>query len=130
MIMLSVGIITALIACCIDITIDVLARYKYGALREWTDYCVQEQYNCLYIPYLMWVALNVAPAVMGSFLIAYLEPVAMGSGIPQVKCYLNGVKVDERELASYVIFSTGNLVTVKKMQFVDLTSEGLMRSNQ
>ena len=44
--------------------------------------------------------------------------------------YLNGVKVDERELASYVIFSTGNLVTVKKMQFVDLTSEGLMRSNQ
>ena len=47
LIMLSVGIITALIACCIDITIDVLARYKYGALREWTDYCVQEQYNCL-----------------------------------------------------------------------------------
>ena len=91
--MLSVGIITALIACCIDITIDVLARYKYGALREWTDYCVQEQYNCLYIPYLMWVALNVAPAVMGSFLVAYIEPVALGSGIPQVKCYLNGVKV-------------------------------------
>ena len=91
--MLSVGVLTALIACCIDITIEVLAKYKYGALREWTDHCVQEQFDCLYIPYLMWVGLNVAPAVMGSFLVAYIEPVALGSGIPQVKCYLNGVKV-------------------------------------
>ena len=93
LIMLSVGVITALIACCIDITIEVLAKYKYGTLREWTDHCVQEEYNCLYIPYLMWVGLNVAPAVIGSFLVAYMEPVALGSGIPQVKCYLNGVKV-------------------------------------
>ena len=61
LIMLSVGVITALIACCIDITIEVLAKYKYGTLREWTDHCVQEEYNCLYIPYLMWVGLNVAP---------------------------------------------------------------------
>lgn len=24
---------------------------------------------------------------------AYIEPIAAGSGIPQVKCYLNGVKI-------------------------------------
>lgn len=24
---------------------------------------------------------------------AYVEPIAAGSGIPQVKCYLNGVKI-------------------------------------
>jgi len=47
----------------------------------------------MYIPYLMWVGLNVIPATLGSFLVAYIEPVAGGSGIPQVKCYLNGVKV-------------------------------------
>ena len=41
----------------------------------------------------MWVGLNVVPVTIGSFLIAYIEPVAGGSGIPQVKCYLNGVKV-------------------------------------
>eukprot|EP00092_Neocalanus_flemingeri_P026252 GFUD01028453.1.p1 GENE.GFUD01028453.1~~GFUD01028453.1.p1 ORF type:complete len:759 (+),score=230.31 GFUD01028453.1:82-2358(+) len=93
LIMLSVGILTALVACSIDITIEVLAKIKYGWLREWTDHCVAEENNCLYIPYLMWVGLNVIPVTLGSFLVAYIEPVAGGSGIPQIKCYLNGVKV-------------------------------------
>ena len=52
-----------------------------------------EEHDCLYIPYLIWVGLNVIPVTIGSFLVAYIEPVAGGSGIPQVKCYLNGVKV-------------------------------------
>ena len=32
----------------------------------------------------MWVSLNVIPVTLGSFLVAYVEPVAGGSGIPQV----------------------------------------------
>jgi chloride channel 7 len=35
----------------------------------------------------------VVPVLIGSALVAYVEPVAAGSGIPQVKCYLNGVKI-------------------------------------
>ena len=92
-IMLLIGILTALIGCSIVITIEIFADYKYALLREWTDHCVQERHDCLYIPYLLWVTLNVVPTVIGSFLIAYIEPVAGGSGIPQIKCYLNGVKV-------------------------------------
>ena len=92
-IMLSIGVITALIACCINITIEVVADVKYYLLKQWTDHCVMEEYDCLYIPYLLWVALNVIPVIIGSFLISYIEPVAGGSGIPQVKCYLNGVKI-------------------------------------
>ena len=91
--MLCVGVLTALVACSIDISIEMLAKVKYGLLREWTDHCVEDDNNCLYIPYLMWVGLNVIPVIIGSFLVAYIEPVAGGSGIPQVKCYLNGVKV-------------------------------------
>lgn len=33
------------------------------------------------------------PVLIGAVLVAYIEPVAAGSGIPQVKCYLNGVKI-------------------------------------
>lgn len=47
----------------------------------------------LYIPYFYFVLYNVVPVLIGSILVAYLEPIASGSGIPQVKCYLNGVKV-------------------------------------
>lgn len=41
----------------------------------------------------MWVVYNVVPVFIGAMLVTYVEPVAAGSGIPQVKCYLNGVKV-------------------------------------
>lgn len=47
----------------------------------------------LYIPFSLWVAFNVLPVFIGSTLVSYVEPVAGGSGIPQVKCYLNGVKI-------------------------------------
>lgn len=47
----------------------------------------------LYIPYLLWTVCNLVPVLIGSVLVAYVEPVAAGSGIPQVKCYLNGVKM-------------------------------------
>ena len=82
-----------MIGCSIVITIDIFADIKYSLLRKWTDHCVEEKNNCLYLPYLLWVSLNVVPVLIGSFLIAYIEPVAGGSGIPQVKCYLNGVKI-------------------------------------
>merc|ERR1719427_2184915 len=35
LIMFSVGILTALVACAIDISIEVLAKVKYGVLRQW-----------------------------------------------------------------------------------------------
>lgn len=55
------------------------------------DQCVVE--NCLWLPYMIWIGLNIIPVLIGAILVAYVEPIAAGSGIPQVKCYLNGVKV-------------------------------------
>lgn len=33
--------------------------------------------------------------LLGSVLVTFMAPVAAGSGIPVIKCYLNGVKVPE-----------------------------------
>lgn len=49
--------------------------------------------NCLWLPYILWLSLNLGPVLIGAVLVAYVEPVAAGSGIPQVKCYLNGIKM-------------------------------------
>lgn len=49
--------------------------------------------NCLIVPYIIWLVINLFVVLIGAILVAYVEPVAAGSGIPQVKCYLNGVKV-------------------------------------
>ena len=90
-IFLLIGICTALIAGFIDMSIEELTGLKYGFLKTYVDQCVDN--NCLWLPYLIWLALNFAPVLIGAILVAYVEPVAAGSGIPQVKCYLNGIKV-------------------------------------
>ncbi|XP_047023936.1 H(+)/Cl(-) exchange transporter 7-like [Helicoverpa armigera] len=90
-IILLIGIITALIAFFIDICIEEFSKIKYRELKKSVDtYVIQDR---LYIPYLLWVLSNICIVFIGSMLVAYVEPVAAGSGIPQVKCYLNGVKV-------------------------------------
>ncbi|XP_076293210.1 chloride channel protein 7 [Lasioglossum baleicum] len=90
-IFLLIGICTAFIACFVDISIEELTRLKYGYLKIYMDRCVVE--NCLWLPYLLWLVLNLVPILIGAILVAYVEPVAAGSGIPQVKCYLNGIKI-------------------------------------
>ncbi|XP_018323894.1 H(+)/Cl(-) exchange transporter 7 isoform X1 [Agrilus planipennis] len=89
---LLIGICTALVACIIDISIEELSYIKYGTLSRYVDKYIT-QGNKLYIPYFLYVLFNIIPVAIGATLVAYVEPIAAGSGIPQVKCYLNGVKV-------------------------------------
>lgn len=89
-IFLLIGICTALIASFVDISIDQLTNLKYSCLKFYVDACVND---CLWLPYLLWLALNFLPVLIGAVLVSYVEPIAAGSGIPQVKCYLNGIKV-------------------------------------
>lgn len=67
------------------------------------DQCSQYNVNatysqiikCMILPYLSWLAWNSIPCLFGSLLVTYIAPVAAGSGIPVVKCYLNGVRIPE-----------------------------------
>lgn len=47
----------------------------------------------LVLPYLYWIGLSILPVALGASMVTYLEPITAGSGIPQVKSYLNGVKI-------------------------------------
>uniref|UniRef100_T1J037 Chloride channel protein n=1 Tax=Strigamia maritima TaxID=126957 RepID=T1J037_STRMM len=69
---------------------DNISRWVIMALVD-VDKCVK--HNCLLIPYLLWLALNAGPVFLAAILACVIEPVAAGSGIPEVKCYLNGVKI-------------------------------------
>lgn len=88
---MQIGIGTAFVACGINIVIDQMSFLKYSFLKSQVDHNVLN--GDLSIPYLYWVLTNIVPVVVGATLVAYVEPVAAGSGIPQVKCYLNGVKI-------------------------------------
>ncbi|XP_065368113.1 H(+)/Cl(-) exchange transporter 7 [Calliphora vicina] len=95
-IFIQIGIITALIACVIDIVIEELSAIKYEFLKHTVDMNVPHETNPtadLVIPYLYWMGLSIAPVALGAAMVTYLEPITAGSGIPQVKSYLNGVKI-------------------------------------
>lgn len=91
LVMFIIGIITALIACFIDFTISSLAGIKYRTIKALADSCILNR--CMGQPLIVWIALNVAFVSISAFLVAVVEPVAAGSGIPQIKCYLNGVLI-------------------------------------
>ncbi|XP_049523316.1 H(+)/Cl(-) exchange transporter 7 isoform X1 [Dermacentor silvarum] len=88
-----IGILTALTACAIDICIEVISDLKFTLLKTWINDCIRR--DCIILPYLGWVAMNATAVLAGAILVAYIAPVAAASGIPVIKCYLNGVKVPQ-----------------------------------
>ncbi|KAH7944059.1 hypothetical protein HPB52_015102 [Rhipicephalus sanguineus] len=88
-----IGILTALTACAIDICIEVISELKFTLLKNWINDCIRR--DCVILPYLGWVGMNAAAVLAGAILVAYVAPVAAASGIPVIKCYLNGVKVPQ-----------------------------------
>ncbi|KAI1295357.1 H(+)/Cl(-) exchange transporter 7 [Halotydeus destructor] len=88
-----IAILTALTACTIVAAVDIISEFKYVRLKSWMDDCFNQ--NCLYMPFGFWLITNALPVMIGSIVVTYIAPVAAGSGIPLIKCYLNGVKVPE-----------------------------------
>lgn len=60
-----------------------------SAIRECEDK------GCLALSLLYFIAFNAAFVLVAATLVAF-TPVAAGSGIPEIKCYLNGIKVHFR----------------------------------
>eukprot|EP00064_Thunnus_orientalis_P016398 superscaffoldBa00003243_g16463 len=91
-----IGFLTGLIACMIDIVVEELAGIKYQVVKEsiLTFYIEKfTEVGGLSISLILWAVLNSVFVMLGAIIVAFFEPIAAGSGIPQIKCYLNGVKI-------------------------------------
>ncbi|XP_072047747.1 H(+)/Cl(-) exchange transporter 6-like [Amphiura filiformis] len=86
----SIGICTGLVAVFIDYFVRLLSKLKFGTVEDSILQCSQD--GCLVISLLIIVAIDAAFVFIASSLVA-IEPIAGGSGIPEIKCYLNGIKV-------------------------------------
>ncbi|XP_054261984.1 H(+)/Cl(-) exchange transporter 7-like [Macrosteles quadrilineatus] len=91
LIFLMIGVCTAFVGIFINISIEQLSDIKYSTIKSFLDSCSAKE--CMYKPYFVWVGINAASVLVGSLLVTFCEPIALGSGIPQVKCYLNGIKM-------------------------------------
>ncbi|KAJ8786524.1 hypothetical protein J1605_006013 [Eschrichtius robustus] len=106
-----IGILTGLVACFIDIVVEKLAGLKYRVVKDNIDKFTAR--GGLSFSLLLWASLNVAFVLLGSVIVAFIEPVAAGSGIPQIKCFLNGVKIPHVvRLKTLVIKVSGVILSV------------------
>ncbi|OXB81821.1 UNVERIFIED_CONTAM: hypothetical protein H355_015018 [Colinus virginianus] len=85
------GILTGLVACFIDIVVENLAGLKYRVVKDSSNKFTEKGGPSFSL--LLWATPNGSVVMVGSVIVAFIEPVAAGSGVPQIKCYLNGVKI-------------------------------------
>ena len=52
-------------------------------------------------PYATFVSISIGYAIVAGSLVAFVEPLAAGSGIPEIKTYLNGIHIKGLLTVSY-----------------------------
>lgn len=103
-----IGLTTAISGFFAGSAVSYLTSMKYSQIKNLSnrDECQRNEANnenftnyhmlkCMMLPYLVWLSWNILFTLFGTLLVTYIAPVAAGSGIPVVKCYLNGVKIPQ-----------------------------------
>ncbi|CDS39531.1 H:Cl exchange transporter 7 [Echinococcus multilocularis] len=87
----AIGCTTGATATVIDFLTTTICSIKFVIIQ----YLFGEHYASwtLLIPAFVWVLINCLFILVAVVMTVFVAPVAAGSGIPQIKCYLNGLNV-------------------------------------
>ncbi|VDO25234.1 unnamed protein product [Onchocerca flexuosa] len=92
-----IGVFTAIIAAAIDIMIYYSSLIKFRLIiSNLLNLCEKRMEvggGCIWTVEFAWICYNCILITISACLVLYLSPVAAGSGISQVKCFLNGVEI-------------------------------------
>lgn len=80
----AIGLLTGTLAFLLSWAVEKLSDFKFDRITD------QVSDGRLAGPFVEFLLINVAFVSVATFLVAVVEPVAGGSGIPQIKAYLNG----------------------------------------
>eukprot|EP01124_Arcella_intermedia_P007192 TRINITY_DN14358_c0_g1_i2.p1 TRINITY_DN14358_c0_g1~~TRINITY_DN14358_c0_g1_i2.p1 ORF type:complete len:769 (-),score=170.70 TRINITY_DN14358_c0_g1_i2:99-2159(-) len=93
----------------IDFVTNTIIKYKI-ILADMAYIHTQGAY---WFPYIVLLSSNIILVGISSALVLWFAPAGGGSGIPEVKCYLNGIKVPEiLRLRTLFVKSVGVILTV------------------
>ncbi|KJE93096.1 voltage gated chloride channel protein, variant [Capsaspora owczarzaki ATCC 30864] len=91
LVMFFVGVLTAVVAFLIDYCLTQISSVKFGWISDSITRCVDDE--CLDQSVLLWMGIDIFLVSIACLLVLFVEPIAQGSGIPEIKCYLNGIKI-------------------------------------
>ncbi|NXE37240.1 CLCN6 protein, partial [Ptilorrhoa leucosticta] len=86
----SIGVCTGLVGLFVDFFVRLFTQLKFRVVQNSVEECTEK--GCLALSLLELLGFNLTFVFLASLLVL-IQPVAAGSGIPEIKCYLNGVKV-------------------------------------
>ncbi|KAM3921298.1 H(+)/Cl(-) exchange transporter 6 [Leptodactylus fuscus] len=86
----AIGVCTGLVGLFVDYFVRLFSQFKFRVVQGSVEDCTDR--GCLALSLLELLGFNLTFAFIAT-LFVLIQPVAAGSGIPEIKCYLNGVKV-------------------------------------
>ncbi|KAM4703252.1 H(+)/Cl(-) exchange transporter 6 isoform 2-T2 [Rhinophrynus dorsalis] len=86
----AIGVCTGLVGLFVDYFVRLFSQFKYRVVQDSVEECTDR--GCLALSLLELLGFNLIFVFIAT-LFVLIQPVAGGSGIPEIKCYLNGVKV-------------------------------------
>ncbi|XP_054464846.1 H(+)/Cl(-) exchange transporter 6 [Anoplopoma fimbria] len=90
MMMFAIGVTVGLVGLFVDFFVRLFSKIKFTVVGDSVEKCSDK--GCLPLSLLELLAFNMTFVFIASVLVL-IEPVAAGSGIPEIKSYLNGVKI-------------------------------------
>ncbi|XP_029975273.1 chloride transport protein 6 isoform X1 [Salarias fasciatus] len=112
----AIGVTVGLVGLFVDFFVRLFTKIKFTVVGDSIERCSDK--GCLSLSLLELLAFNMTFAFIASVLVL-IEPVAAGSGIPEIKSYLNGVKIPGIvRLRTFVCKAAGVLFSVAAGLFV------------
>ncbi|KAJ3586797.1 hypothetical protein NHX12_013189 [Muraenolepis orangiensis] len=112
----AIGVTVGLVGLFVDFFVHLFTSIKFSLVGHSVEECSEK--GCLALSLLALLAFNMSFVFIASMLVL-IEPVAAGSGIPEIKSYLNGVKIPGIvRLRTFVCKAVGVLFTVAGGMFV------------
>ncbi|XP_038602798.1 chloride transport protein 6, partial [Tachyglossus aculeatus] len=90
MMVFAIGVCTGLVGLLVDFFVRMFSQLKFRVVQTSVEECSEK--GCLALSLLELLGFNLTFIFLASLLVL-IQPVAAGSGIPEIKCYLNGIKV-------------------------------------
>ncbi|XP_029580338.1 chloride transport protein 6 [Salmo trutta] len=116
MLVFAIGVSVGLVGVFVDFFVRLFTQLKFNLVGKSVEECSEK--GCLALSLLELLAFNMMFIFIASVLVL-IEPVAAGSGIPEIKSYLNGVKIPGIvRLRTFVCKAIGVLFTVSGGLFV------------
>ncbi|KAL2103380.1 hypothetical protein ACEWY4_000248 [Coilia grayii] len=90
MLVFAIGVSIGVVGLFVDFFVRLFTQLKFSVVGKSVEECSEK--GCLALSLLELLAFNMTFIFIASVLVL-IEPVAAGSGIPEIKSYLNGVKI-------------------------------------